>query len=123
MLSYTIESNMQNDKYGVVIYSLSYNNPLHDINSISLSLRQQRTSPSYVLFDLLLSNGVNFNRFVEGYFNGQTITFDSLSIVDIDDRYQIEYINSYYRNNPAVLNKGVLSASEKMRFARKISTK
>ena len=121
MLSYTIDTNLQPEKYGAVIYALSYNNPLDDINNISSSLRKKRTSPSYVLFDLLLSNGVNFNRFVEGYFNGQIISFDSLSIVELHDHCQIERINAYYQKNPAVLNEGVLSASEKMRFARRVN--
>lgn len=119
MLSYTIDTNLQTDKYGAVIYALSYTNPLHDINNISSSLRKKKTTPSYILFDLLLSNGVNFNRFVEGYFDGQIISFDSLNIVELDDRYQVERINAYYQKNPSILNGGVLTASERMRFARR----
>lgn len=119
MLSFTIDTKLQSDKYSAVIYALSYNNPLHDIDSVSSTLRKRRTSPSYILFDLLLSNGVNFNRFVEGYFNGEMISFDSLNIVELHDDCQIDCINAYYQNNPAILNKGVLSASEKMRFARR----
>lgn len=121
MISYTIDTKLQTDKYSAVIYALSYNNPLHDISSISMTLRKATAAPGYILFDLLLSNGVNFNRFVEGYFNGEIIAFDSLNVVELRDHCQIERINAYYHNNPSILNAGILSPSEKMRFARRLS--
>lgn len=118
MISYSVNTKLKTDKYRAVVYALSYNNPLHDISSISTTLREMIASPGYVLFDLLLSNGANFNRFVEGFFNGKTVVFDSLNVVELRDFHQIECINSYYRNNPTILNNSVLSPSEKMRFGK-----
>ena len=114
MISYSVDTKLKTDKYRAVVYALSYNNPLHDISSISTTLREMIASPGYVLFDLLLSNGANFNRFVEGFFNGKTVVFDSLNVVELRDFHQIECINPY----PTILNNSVLSPSEKMRFGK-----
>lgn len=109
----------KNSKYEVVIYSISYNNPIHDIQEISEYMREHIDVEGYVLFDLLLSNGENFNRFAEGYFDGHEISFASLKVIELTDVKEIQAINSFYQNNRNLLNNSVLSPSEKFRYARK----
>ncbi|WP_418750025.1 type II toxin-antitoxin system RnlB family antitoxin [Frisingicoccus sp.] len=106
-------------KYQAVIYSVSYNNPIHDIREISEYMRKHIDVEGYVLFDLLLSNGENFNRFTEGYFDGYEISFNSLKVIELTDAQEIQAINSFYQNNRKLLDNSVLSPSEKFRYARK----
>lgn len=106
------------EKYSAIIYSLSYDNPIHDIQIISEELNKTISKSCYILFDLLLSNGENFNRFVEGYFDGAKISFDSLSVIDLPTETNLSRINSFYRKNPSVLNNGVLTNSQKLKYIR-----
>ena len=108
----------QSSKYQAVIYSISYNNPIQDIREISEYIRKQTNIAGYVLFDLLLSNGENFNRFAEGYFDGYEIKYNSLKVVEVHDANTLQDINSYYKKNRQVLNNGIPSPSEKYKYAK-----
>ena len=108
----------QSSKYQAVIYSISYNNPIQDIREISEYIRKQTNIAGYVLFDLLLSNGENFNRFAEGYFDGYEIKYNSLKVVEVHDANTLQDINSYYKKNRQILNNGILSPSEKYKYAK-----
>lgn len=103
-------------KYSAVIYPVSYLNPVEDIQAVSKELRSHLAAGSYVLFDLLLSNGDNFNRFAEGYYDGKDIKANSMNIVDIpaEDAHEL---NLYYRGKTKELSKSVLSPKERYRFA------
>lgn len=118
MASYQI-IRKKSSKYQAVIYSVSYNNPIQDIQEISEYMRKYIEVKGYVLFDLLLSNGENFNRFAEGYFDGYEISFNSLKVIELTDAKEIQGINSFYKKNKNLLNNSVLSPSEKFRYARK----
>lgn len=107
------------NKYQAIIYSISYNNPIQDIRGISEYMRKHIHVDGYVLFDLLLSNGENFNRFAEGYFDGYEISFNSLKVIELTDAQEIQAINSFYQKNKNFLNNSVLSPSEKFRYAKK----
>lgn len=69
-----------------------------------------------MLFDLLLSNGDNFNRFAEAYYDGSDLSTDSISIADISSE-QLKGLNIYYRGKTKELSKSVLSTKERFRFA------
>lgn len=104
--------------YGAVIYSVSYLNPLEDMESISNELITKVKKPCTILFDLLLSNGDEFNRFVAGYFDGRHVSYDSLKIVSFDDAATLRTIDHYYHGKFACLNRGVLSPAQRMRYAK-----
>ena len=98
----------QFSKYSAVVCAVSYINPIEDIQSISKELREHLSSNSYILFDLLLSNGDSFNRFAEAFFDGNNITTDSIHIVKVPSD-ELQRINHYYRGKVKELSKGVLT--------------
>ncbi|MGI6721774.1 MAG: type II toxin-antitoxin system RnlB family antitoxin [Anaerovoracaceae bacterium] len=110
-----------NNRYAAIVYSSSYVNPLDEIDVISKELRQHigdRQEKKAIVFDLLLSNGESFNRFVEGVFDGSSISFDSLKTIDALDDDFLTNVNRFYKNNKNVLSRGVLSARQKFKYAR-----
>ena len=73
----------------------------------------QRKFKGEIVFDLLLSNGINSkNRFMHSCCNGKTIFEpELLNPIEIssDCKY---YINSFYKLNPGILSKGILRKKE-----------
>ncbi|WP_281513168.1 type II toxin-antitoxin system RnlB family antitoxin [Bacteroides acidifaciens] len=102
----------KNNRYRAVIYSVSYNNPIHDVFKISELFKLKTYSRGFILFDLLLSNGDNFNRFVEAYFDGNEIVASTLKVIKLKDQKFLKDINSYYKTHLKFLNNSVLSPSE-----------
>ena len=103
-------------KYSAIIYPTSYLNPIEDIRLISAELKKHIPAKSYVLFDLLLSNGDNFNRFAEALYNGGDLSPKEINVVTIPKR-EAQDLNSYYRGRIEELSKSVLSARERFKFA------
>lgn len=106
----------QYGKYSAIIYPVTYLNPIEDIQSISVELKKHLTAGCYVLFDLLLSNGDNFNRFAEVYYDGNDIQTNAVSIAEIPSS-EVHRLNMYYRGKTKELSKSVLSVKERFRFA------
>lgn len=116
-MTFDIKYNV-NKTYPIVIYSVPYINPLENIDDISSALSKCNVKPCNVLFDLLLSNGDEFNRFASGYFDGTKINYNSLEIINLNNCDIIKSINSYYKDNISCLNNGVLTSSQKLKFAK-----
>ncbi len=119
MSSHYQVNSLHNNKYRAVIYSVSYDNPIYYSKDISNDLSNYIDGPCFVLFDLLLSNGQNFNRFVEGYYNGIEVEYNSMKVVSIDNADELNEINSFYQKNIGLLNNGILTPSERYLYARK----
>lgn len=117
MTNYYIDFNKYN-KYSAVIYSTSYRSPFDSIGSITEELRINLSEAGFILFDLLLSNGDSFNRFVEAYFDGKEIKRDSISVISINDMKQLKQINSHYNGHFDELNNSVLSPSERPKYSK-----
>ncbi|MGO4348141.1 type II toxin-antitoxin system RnlB family antitoxin [Paenibacillus sp. MCAF9] len=73
--NYEIQKSGNNEGYPFIIFSTSYMSPIDDIICIEHDLQSQYKGK--VLFDLLLSNGVSSNRFVEAEFNGEHFDYSS----------------------------------------------
>lgn len=104
------------DKYAAIVYPTSYVNPIEDIHLISAELKKHIPARSYVLFDLLLSNGDNFNRFAEALYNGKDLSPGEVNVVAIPEE-ETQDLNSYYHGRVEELSKSVLSARERFKFA------
>lgn len=117
MTSYSIVYR-ENKKYAVVIYSNSYINPIQDLKEISMEIRKHINTECPVLFDMLLSNGENFNRFAEAFFDGTEILFESIQVVEMNDLIFLNEINTFYKRNMKALNNSVLSPSERFKYAK-----
>lgn len=106
----------QYDKYAAIVYPVSYLNPIDNLQVISVELRKHLSADCYILFDLLLSNGDNFNRFAEVLFDGNRLVSNSVNVAMIASE-DINKLNLYYRGRTKELSKSVLSAKERFRFA------
>lgn len=106
-------------KYPVVIYSVSYLNPIQDLTEISSELCKNISNACEVLFDMLLTNGEEFNRFATAKFDGKQIVYDSISVVNVFDSSELSIINSYYKQHTHILNKGVLTSGQKYKYVKK----
>jgi hypothetical protein len=103
-------------KYSAIVYPVSYLNPIDDFQLISVELRKHLPAGCYVLFDLLLSNGDNFNRFAELYYNGEELSPRLISITEVNSN-DLKRLNLYYRGKTKELSKSVLSPRERYKFA------
>lgn len=65
----------------VIIYATSYFNPLSDLEQLSKELNRNIDVSCNLLFDLLLSNGDSYNRFVTCKFDGRKIIRDSIDVI------------------------------------------
>lgn len=108
----------KNGKYSAIVYAVSYVNPIDDIQLISNELKEHLPDGGYILFDLLLSNGDNFNRFAEVFFDGNNISGKSISIIELPSEV-IAQLNMYYNGKIKELSQSVLSQTEQYKFATK----
>ncbi|MFQ7489345.1 MAG: type II toxin-antitoxin system RnlB family antitoxin [Lachnospiraceae bacterium] len=101
------------DGYDYVIYPSSYINPLSKIKLLNEKLKNKINYPCTLLFDLLLCNGDNFNRFAKAYYDGEKVVRDSIEIVELDEN-EIDFIEQYYKECKNLLKNGVLTPQEYM---------
>lgn len=102
-------------KYSAIVYPVSYVNPIEDIDLITLDLKRHYHD-CYVLFDLLLSNGDNFNRFAEVHFNGSVIDSGDIQVITVATS-ELNKLNQYYRGKTKELSRSVLTLKERYKFA------
>ena len=107
-----------NDVYKIIIYSNSYINPIQYLKEISKEIQKHVDKKVSILFDMLLSNGENFNRFATAIFDGKEIQFNTIEIINITDESLLKKINFFYKTNLKALNNSVLSPSERYKYAR-----
>jgi hypothetical protein len=93
---------------GYMIYSISEYNPVNSISKIEKELLQ-KTYTGNVCFDLLLSNGNNFNRYLNAYFNGKSFNKDSYSILYEPKIELKEKSVKFYQKNLSLLENSILS--------------
>ncbi len=106
MKTYEIQK-LHNPSYPYIVLSTSYINPLEEISSIEDSLKD-----SYkvrVIFDLLLSNGLSSDRFLEAEFDGSKFRYSSFKTIDLLDTPIKKQINSFYQSNLEYLDSSVLT--------------
>lgn len=103
-------------KYAAIVYPVSYLNPIDDFQLISEELREHLPAGCYVLFDLLLSNGDNFNRFAELYYDGNELSAGLIRITEVNSD-ELKRLNLHYRGKTKELNKSVLSPKERYKYA------
>ena len=62
-----------------------------------------------MLFDLLLSNGDEYNRYVEAYFDGKFFELPSFKGPTLNQEIERISIN-FFKKHPEYIDKGVLSS-------------
>ncbi|MEK5428290.1 type II toxin-antitoxin system RnlB family antitoxin [Cytobacillus sp. FSL R7-0680] len=105
-----------NNEYPYIVFSTSYINPLEEIEDIEKELNSQFQGK--VLFDLLLSNGLTSNRFLEAEFDGRKFQYSSIKpVMNLDDLIKNESIH-FYRENHDLLQNSVLPNAHKFLIKR-----
>ncbi|WP_208402057.1 type II toxin-antitoxin system RnlB family antitoxin [Halalkalibacterium halodurans] len=100
-----------NNEYPYIVFSTSYINPLEDIEKIEEEMESEFRGK--VLFDLLLSNGLTSNRFLEAEFDGGKFQYTSIKPVgNLDNLIKKESI-TFYRENIDLLQNSVLPNAHK----------
>lgn len=92
-----------NIKYKYIFYSTSFESTINDTKSILRVFKEQNSFKGYVIVDLLLSKGNNFNRFVELYLENGVI-----KKVNIQKEISLDIKNAsfkFYYQNKELLNK------------------
>lgn len=103
-------------KYSAIVYPVSYINPIEELQLISVDLKEHLPIGCYVLFDLLLSNGDNFNRFAELYYDGNEINVGRIFVTEVNSD-ELKKLNLHYRGRTNELSKSVLSPRERYKYA------
>lgn len=116
MRSCVIYENRKILQYNAIAYSTSLINPLSNLCEVSNILKCNHINSGHILFDLLLSNGENFNRFVAGYYNGIELERESLEIIQISDIEILKVINLFYKGNSDYFKNSALTTSQKCRY-------
>jgi hypothetical protein len=93
---------------GYIVYSTSVHNPTDCISEIERELIKT-TYKGNVIFDLLLANGNNFNRYLTAYFDGINFNSESYQLISNpkDDLKQKSI--DFYQKNIELLENSILS--------------
>lgn len=106
MRNYEIQRFDNMSEYPYVILSTSYVSPLDDIMDIEHELQ-----PYYkgkILFDLLLTNGVSSNRFIEAEFDGRKFNYSSFKPLNQVDTEIKKGSSEFYRKHTELLENSIL---------------
>jgi Antitoxin to bacterial toxin RNase LS or RnlA len=88
----------------VVVFSTTYVNPISYLPTIEEDLCEMDSSGK-IIFDLLLSNGHSFNRFVEGAVCKGKVDRRSMKVVDSSslDNIIISKTDDFYKAHPLLV--------------------
>lgn len=101
-------------EYNVIVYSRAANTISDYIKEVSVQL----VSKNYigiVLFDLLLSNGIN-DRYYILNFNGSQFEYNTLRKLNIISNKIYNTSNNYYKNNLNLLESSILTSKQKKNY-------
>ena len=103
------------EPYKYVSFSVDYSRPEEYLSDVAKELARKKFE-GYVLFDLLLCNRLNPQRYVKSYFNGNTFQKDSfvtLSDKELDDSVK-QFTFKFYSSKKELLeNSNLLSRAQK----------
>ena len=98
--------------YKYVVLATSYENPIDELKNIEDELKVKKYSGK-VLFDLLLCNGMNSNRFVEIKFDGERFDLSSSITIKNPNSSIKEGTHQYLKDKPALLENSVLPKAQR----------
>ncbi|GIC14275.1 Hypothetical protein VCSRO98_2161 [Vibrio cholerae] len=107
---------LEHSELGLVVSSISYESPLQDLPEIELCLKSERYVGD-VVFDLLCSNGNEFNRFVTMTFDGSSFNRRTLNILSNPPKELLSRQNRFYCQNKFHISNSVLSSSSRSAYS------
>jgi hypothetical protein len=108
-----------NNDYKYVVFATSYENPVGELDEIEYDLATKKYS-GIVLFDLLLCNGMNSNRYIEMVFDGEHFDIFTSRVLKKPSEMIEEFINQYLKNKPLLLQNSVLPNAQRYLLQRGI---
>jgi len=121
MKNYKIQKlNNINIKYGYIIFAINDDSPLEYLQDIEKDL-VKKNFKGIVLFDLLLSNGDEYNRYVEAYFDGNFFELSSFKGPTLNQEIKCISIN-FFKKHPEYIDKGVLSSIDIFKIKESFKT-
>jgi len=108
------------EPYKYVSFSVDYSRPEEYLSDIARELARKKFK-GYVLFDLLLCNGLNSERYVKSYFNGDSFQRDSfftLSDKELDDTIK-QFTFKFYSSKHELLESSTLLSRAQKFLVRK----
>ena len=121
MKNYKIQKvNNINIKYEYIIFAINDDSPLEYLQDIEKDLAKKNFK-GLVLFDLLLSNGDEYNRYVEAYFNGKFFELSSFKGPTLNQEIERISIN-FFKKHPEFIDKGVLSSIDIFKIKESFKT-
>lgn len=100
-----------------LIFSVSYQGPLEFLDDIENELRSTPHCTK-IIFDLLLSHGMNSNRYFEAIFDGNKLI--NIQKCDKVENTIKQASASFYQMNSALLDNSVLVKPQKFLIAKKL---
>lgn len=108
-------------EYNIIVYSRGANTISDYIKEVAGQLILKNYT-GLVLFDLLLSNGVN-DRYYILDFNGNQFDYKTLRKLDIISNKIYNTSNNYYRNNISLLESSILTPKQKRAYIQLLFNK
>mgnify|MGYP001034930265 CR=1 FL=1 len=96
------------EKY--IVIAISYVNPMDEIDYIANDLKEKGCCGK-IIFDLLLCNGLNSNRYLELYFDGNVFDIFSAKKIKIENEMVVKELNMYMIQR-GYLDKGILQHAQ-----------
>ncbi len=96
---------------GYIVFSISEIKPYEELNQLEHELSNKKFEGN-VIFDLLLSNGNNSNRFMEALFDGKKLKRSSFNIINVDKKIKRKSVN-FYKLHLHLIENSILSSSQK----------
>lgn len=105
-------------EYNVIVYSRAANTMSDYIKEVARQLIS-RNYTGLVLFDLLLSNGIN-DRYYILNFNGHQFEYKTLRKLNIISNKIYVTSNDYYRKNISLLESSILTPEQKRTYLQRL---
>jgi hypothetical protein len=102
--------------YRYIVWSVGFLSPTDYLDEVAADLAQRGVRGA-ILFDLLLSNGNGYNRFVEAKFDGRAFDIGSFRVVQMDKAIRQVSLD-FYRQHEDFLNASILPKTTQF-FIRK----
>lgn len=110
---FDINYSLLNSNDIIVITALNHESPLDNLKDVVARLKECKikNKPVLVIFDLLCSNGNEWNRFVSLRFDGTKFIHQSFNVLSNDDVMPniIDTQQSYFTQHPEIIKSSVLN--------------
>lgn len=109
-----------NSVYQYISFSVDYSRPDEYLSDLAMELAQRKFS-GYIIFDLLLCNGLNSQRYIKSFFDGSNFQYDSFSTMS-DKELDVslkQFTSNFYLTHKELLDRSVLLSKAQKFLIRK----